>query len=39
MGKLEVKIPFGRSKRKWENNIEADLKRNTNGMTGLDLFA
>jgi len=23
---LEVKSPFGRSKRKWENNIKADLK-------------
>ena len=34
VGKLEVKILLGRTRRRWENDIKMDLVRS--GMEGLD---
>jgi hypothetical protein len=36
VGKPEGKRPLGRSRRKWVDNIEMDLKRDRMGLSGLD---
>jgi hypothetical protein len=37
VGKPEGKIPLGRPKRRWEDNIKVDLKEWTGGMDWNDL--
>jgi hypothetical protein len=37
MGKPEGKRPLGWPRRRWEDNIKRDLKRNRMGWYGLDL--
>jgi hypothetical protein len=36
VGKLEGKKPLGEQRRKWEDNIKMDLKRDIMGWYGLD---
>jgi hypothetical protein len=38
VGKTEGKIPLGRPRRRWVDNIKMDLTRYKMGRYGLDLF-
>jgi hypothetical protein len=39
VGKLEGRLPAGRPRHRWGDNIEMNIKRNTVGRCGLDTSA